>query len=52
MADNTKRIATSFWRNYVKMTSFWRNNDVIIALCVCWVDDGFRLIHHSWKAIC
>ena len=26
----------SFWRNYVKMTSFWRNNDVIIAWCVCW----------------
>ena len=26
----------TFWRNYVKMTSFWRNNDVIIAWCVCW----------------
>ena len=24
------------WRNYVKMM-FWRNNDVIIAQCVCWV---------------
>ena len=24
----------SFWRNYVKMTSFWRNNDVIITSCV------------------
>ena len=22
----------SFWRNYVKMASFWRNNDVIVAL--------------------
>ena len=27
----------SFWRNYVKITSFWRNNDAIIASCVCWV---------------
>ena len=26
----------SFWSNYVKITSFWRNNDVIIAWCVCW----------------
>ena len=24
------------WRNYVKMTSFWRYNDVIITLCVQW----------------
>ena len=24
----------SFCRNYVKMTSFWRNNDVIITSCV------------------
>ena len=24
----------SFWRNYVKMTSFWRKNDVIITSCI------------------
>ena len=31
------RQTTSFCRNYVKMTSFWRNNDVIITSCVQWV---------------
>ena len=31
--DNGK--TTSFWRNYVKVT-FWGNNNVIIAWCVCW----------------
>ena len=27
---------TSFWRDYVKITSFWRYNDVIITPCVQW----------------
>ena len=25
-----------FWRNYFKMTSFWRYSDVIITSCVQW----------------
>ena len=38
---------TSFWRNYVKMTLFWRNNDVIIAECVCWVVTAPSIKLHS-----
>ena len=32
------------WRKYVKMTSFWRYNDVIITSYVRWDIIGFGLI--------
>ena len=31
------RQTTSFWRNYIKMTSCWHYNDVIITSCLRWV---------------
>ena len=37
MITSLYRQNDAIWRNYVKMTSFWRNNDVIIVWCVCWV---------------
>ena len=33
---NNDVAITSFWRNYVKMTSYWRYNDVIIMSYVQW----------------
>ena len=30
----TSKWMASFWRNYVNMTSFWRNSDVSIPSCV------------------
>ena len=35
----------SFWHNYVKMASFWRDNDAIVASCVQWV---FFVITPPW----
>ena len=45
----------SFWRNYVKMTSFWRNNAVIIGWCVHWVQRQHKPLQRepsllSWKS--
>ena len=46
------RKATSFWRNYVKMTSFWRHSDVIITSCVRWVlTRGGHHDHHNCSEI-
>ena len=33
----------SFWRDYVKMTMFWRYNIVVITSCVQWVTHGHFL---------
>ena len=41
---------TSFWRNYVKMTSFWHYNDVIITSCVQWVLTDFNTL--LWFSLC
>ena len=38
-------IPTSFWRNYVKMTSVWGYNNVVITSCVQW--DGCECCHWS-----
>ena len=46
------RISNGFWtNNYVKMTSFWRYNDVINTSCVQWVDSSSGWKEHEMKNI-
>ena len=40
---DTRRKITSLLRQNDVATSFWRNNDAIIASCVRWVDTDYRV---------
>ena len=49
------RQSDVIWRTYVKMTSFWRNNDVMITSCVqgvvpvYWQRSSLRLVYPWWR---